>query len=211
MITLLDSGSGALNVLSHCKKGQFNVILDTEVSPYGEKSPAELEKRIRKLLEDYGEGLPVLACNTAGAVLPEFLSPIKFVQREILARYDKNILVIATSLTARLSPYKFPNTTVVPVDFVGKIERLEFIPFNLPAIEYYDTVVWGCTHYDLSTISFPSVDREDIEHLSSAKILAEHLPEGEGKKVRITLVGEVTPSIELLTKKLRLQGWEIEN
>jgi len=74
-VGMFDSGVGGLTVLHEClvslPQEDFLYLGDTALFPYGDKDPAQLRERIRRISElllDRGAKLLVIACNTATSI-----------------------------------------------------------------------------------------------------------------------------------------------
>jgi len=118
-IGMFDSGVGGLTVLHEClvslPQEDFLYLGDTALFPYGDKDPAELRERIRRIAElllDRGAKLLVIACNTATSVGQE-------VAREVAAARGVEVVPVvepqaeiaaAITANARVGVLATPNT-----------------------------------------------------------------------------------------------------
>ncbi|MGN6216742.1 MAG: glutamate racemase [Solirubrobacterales bacterium] len=116
---MFDSGVGGLTVLHEClvslPQEDFLYLGDTAMFPYGDKDPAELGERIRRIAElllDRGAKLLVIACNTATSVG-------EAVAREVAAARGVEVVPVvepqaeiaaAITVNARVGVLATPNT-----------------------------------------------------------------------------------------------------
>jgi len=118
-VGMFDSGVGGLTVLHEClvslPQEDFLYLGDTALFPYGDKDPAQLRERIRRISElllDRGAKLLVIACNTATSIGED-------VAREVAAQRGVEVVPvvepqaeIASAITAnaRVGVLATPNT-----------------------------------------------------------------------------------------------------
>lgn len=118
-VAMFDSGVGGLTVLHEClvslPQEDYIYLGDTAMFPYGDKDPAELRERIRRistLLLDRGAKLLVIACNTATSIGEE-------VTREVAAARGVEVVPVvepqaeiaaAITANARVGVLATPNT-----------------------------------------------------------------------------------------------------
>lgn len=137
---MFDSGVGGLTVLHEClvslPQEDFLYLGDTAMFPYGDKEPAELRERIRRiatLLLDRGAKLLVIACNTATSVG-------EAVAREVAAECGVEVVPVvepqaeiaaAITANARVGVLATPNT----VESAAYRRALEAIGRGLDVIE----------------------------------------------------------------------------
>ena len=121
MIGIFDSGSGGLSVLREIikilPKERYIYFADNAFCPYGEKTPAFIRKRGRRITDfllEKGADIIVVACNTATAAAISTLRkeyPIKFIGMEpavkpaALSSETGVIGVLATAGTLKGSKY----------------------------------------------------------------------------------------------------------
>jgi len=116
---MFDSGVGGLTVLHEClvslPQEDFLYLGDTAMFPYGNKSPAELRERIRRIAElllDRGAKLLVIACNTATSVGKEVAEEVAGARGvEVVPVVEPQAeIAAAISANARVGVLATPNT-----------------------------------------------------------------------------------------------------
>ncbi len=204
-ITILDSGAGALNTILSIKqskqqRSEYTIILDTGGFPYGTHSRDTLENRLNKLIKKFG--INVFACNTAGTIFPNILSPVRYIEQ--MMKEKDNWVLLCTQLASiyyksKLKELGKPGCSV-RVHTASKFEDGKH-----PALNYknYRCVLLACTHFGDYHIN-PS----NIEVIDSAKLLAKHLP-SPSKKLRVIVTSELTKAITAKLQTLVNRGFEV--
>jgi glutamate racemase len=146
---MFDSGVGGLTVLHEClvslPQEDFLYLGDTAMFPYGDKDPAWLRERIRRIAElllDRGAKLLVIACNTATSVGEDVarevagergveVVPVVEPQAEIAAAITANarIGVLATPNTVESGAYRRALEAIGRGLDVIEVEAPDLAPF----------------------------------------------------------------------------------
>lgn len=213
MIGIFDSGIGGLVVASELKKRLPNKKIvyfgDTARVPWGNKSEETIRRyseEITSFLISKGVNEIVIACNTASALVADYLrrkfSNVIFhdvvdpcVQR-VLEGEKGNVLIIGTKATINSRVYekflkkRLPNESIYsqacPL-FVPFIEEgMQHDPLFFEIAKRYlfgfrtkkiKYVILGCTHYPLISNVIESVFPHNIEIIDSAKEVAKRVYE----------------------------------
>jgi glutamate racemase len=116
---MFDSGVGGLTVLHEClvslPQEDFLYLGDTAMFPYGDKDPAQLRERIRRIAElllDRGAKLLVIACNTATSIGEEVAREVAGARGVEVVPVVQPQAEIASAITAnaRVGVLATPNT-----------------------------------------------------------------------------------------------------
>lgn len=175
-IGVMDSGIGGIKVLEEIERNfcghDFVYAFDKTGLPYGNKSREEIEERVFRVCDfllSKNVDVIIIACNTASCValddcknmynVPVFglIPPIKSLSN---LSYKK-ILVLTTSLTAKMLYSKYNHDTNKNIIIAPQINLASIIEKNLNnkrVINDYienemtkyigcDCVFLGCTHY----------------------------------------------------------------
>lgn len=174
-----DSGLGGYSILRavHEAFPSLDCVLfaDQKHSPYGNKSPQEIQSYLRFALSWFKEaGIfdVVIACNTASSIALEEVAPefddmrlwgIVKISAEQFKNKKQHILVCATQATIKSHAYRdalpgFQVTELALHDLASYIERLQdkdvidaYLKERLPKA---DLLLLACTHYPLAYESF---------------------------------------------------------
>lgn len=174
-VLIIDSGSGGINILSHCLKicpcNNYLLFLDQKNLPYGEKSEEELKEiavsLVKTISSFFGPEVVVIGCNTLTSVAISLLRhsfpKITFVGSEpailpaLKSFKTDEILVLATKVTIKNSKVlkDFQSICFAPQNLPKVIDENLF---NREAVENYlkkvlkgkhpKAVVLGCTHFE---------------------------------------------------------------
>jgi glutamate racemase len=148
-VAMFDSGVGGLTVLHEClvslPQEDFVYLGDTAMFPYGDKDPARLRERIRRIAEmllDRGAKLLVIACNTATSIGAEVaretaaergveVVPVVGPQAEIAAAITDSgrVGVLATPNTVASGAYRRALEAEGRALEVTEVEAPELAPF----------------------------------------------------------------------------------
>jgi glutamate racemase len=118
-VAMFDSGVGGLTVLHEClvslPQEDFLYLGDTAMFPYGDKDPAQLRERIRRIAElllDRGAKLLVIACNTATSIGQEVAEEVAGERGVEVVPVVEPQAEIASAITAnaRVGVLATPNT-----------------------------------------------------------------------------------------------------
>lgn len=178
-IGVMDSGIGGINVLKklveRLPNEDFIYVADTLHCPYGTKSPEEIRDlvaRVSSYLLNRGCKAIVIACNTATAH-SKFLNDLEEIVLGVInptanaaIKNSKKVAILATNVTIESGMYQElllnANKEVFPIkcsEFVTAIENgdidnevaKELVANHLKDYQDkdIDTVILGCTHFDL--------------------------------------------------------------
>ncbi len=156
-IGLFDSGVGGLSIMKEVRRllpqEDLIYVADSKFCPYGEKTPAQIQERARKItafLLAQGVKLIVVACNTASVAAlqqlrAEFTVPFVGVEPAVkqaaLFTKNKKIGVLATGLTLSGDRFTFlvekygSGVTVVNQACPGLVEAVEKGAVSAPSTE----------------------------------------------------------------------------
>lgn len=159
-ITVVDSGSGAYNVLSHLidinpqYKDFINIELLGEhigdLSTYGIKKVFYSKLRTLKDKENIFMG-----CNTLNSVFPKYLGLFNELTQYLRDNGDKRHLIIATKKTCEvLNRLELKNIHTMSLgnSVVKRIDSGEVLDIEFKS-NMFDYLVLGCSHYDLINFS----------------------------------------------------------
>lgn len=199
-VAVIDSGSGGVNVLKaltqNCHGVNFLYLADEENAPYGQKTPLELQKIGKKLVEKiafFDPEVIVIACNTLTCTSIDFLrhnfSNLKFIGCEpaikpACQKYDESkVLVMATPTTLNENKLlqAHPKLMKLAIDNLPSLiddnlfELDELIPLLKEKITPFnaDAIVLGCTHFEAITKQISTFFEGEI--FSSSQGIAKNL------------------------------------
>lgn len=176
-IGIFDSGIGGSGILAACANlmphESFVYVADNLKAPYGKRSRATIQKRMRTILIDLIENHRikafVIACNTASSVgkqklRSEFSLPIVAVEPPLkMVKKEDSCLILATRHTLRCKRIRtflhkrknaqslaIPSLAIKIDKTLGEFDKLTpFLHKKLDkfAHEGIQSLVLGCTHY----------------------------------------------------------------
>lgn len=164
LIAIIDSGIGGISVLASLIKkygsGNYLYFADNLYMPYGSKNKKFLESRVEELIEffndRYNASQIIIACNTASSVIDK--SKYKNV---ITMDFDKNNLYLVTPLTKKNVSNKNliadNNLATLIENNIFNDRYLENLIHNhikKKDLYKYESIILGCTHYELVTDIF---------------------------------------------------------
>ena len=192
-IGILDSGLGGLIVLkeliNHHKTTHYLYYGDYQHAPYGNKNDMQLQSYYRAAMSFFLANhcdFVIVACNTLSTIIDPIekrcITPIPYVQKEIIVQKDKNILVLATKRTIKSEVYQFKNcNTIACPKFVKYIEDNpqknmdKVIRHYLKKYQDIETIVLGCTHYHLLIPQIKNYIKHPLTFIDSSMLLVNQL------------------------------------
>lgn len=159
IIAVVDSGIGGVSILNSLIQkfgaGNYIYFADNEYMPYGNKSRQFIRNRVENIIkllnETYQTDLIILACNTASSSIDlskydnvigmTFIDDQTYLATELTKRNLNNSNVIADNKLASLI-----EKHIFDQKYLEKLIKQRVDKY---ALNKYDQLVLGCTHYEL--------------------------------------------------------------
>lgn len=162
-INLIDSGSGAYNVLSYLVESdkRFKNRCNINLLPYqiGNKPINEIKKMYmdKVLNESLNESNTFMCCNTLNSLYPTYSGAFNelliYLKRN---KGDKNLIICTKNTQTQLDRYYKKNlnfeTITINQNIIEKIDKGIISDVELNS-NLYDKLILGCTHFDLLNIN----------------------------------------------------------
>lgn len=180
-IAIMDSGIGGVSILKQMIErfggGNYIYYADNLHMPYGNKSKNKVAKRVDEIInilqKIYKVDLIIIACNTASASID------KSKYKNILTlTFEKNKNYFATSLTKKNLP---DHSVISDSSLATQIEKnilnqkvLEKIVkrhIKIHKLARQDSIVLGCTHFELARKIFEKYCPKTIIENNSQQII----------------------------------------
>lgn len=168
-IAIIDSGVGGLAVLGRLAGAlpcQYHYFVDNAYMPYGARNKHQLMDRACVLVDnaiEYGVDSVVLACNTLSvATLPRLRAKYPNITiygceppiGQALQYTASQCLLVATDYVVNntitspaLLKQSLPHLASMIEEEASNSDILQYIDSMLQDIEYFDSIILGCTHY----------------------------------------------------------------
>jgi len=186
MIGIIDSGLGGLAIAEAIWKElpyESTIYLaDHEFFPYGNKSAAVINQRLKKITDWFLKKncqLIVIACNTITATAIDRLRQhfdIPFVGTEPTIKQGGIVLATPTTVASRRYQKLAKKYPVVTLACPGLAEAIEcgrkITPFLPKLPDKTQTVVLGCTHYILVKDRIQKIYGKNIKILEPSAAIA---------------------------------------
>jgi len=158
-VAIIDSGIGGVSVLKRLISkfgcGNYIYFADNLYMPYGSKSKKFVFKRIQELIKlmqnSYNANLVIIACNTASSVVNKLN-----LKNVICMQFHKEYSYLATPLTSKaltgctvIKDKSLANEIELHIERNSKLEDIIKKHVKKHSLDELDSLVLGCTHYEL--------------------------------------------------------------
>ena len=161
--TIIDSGLGGYSFYENLKNNSsFELLIDSEAFPYGNKDLEWLKDRIKLLVDKATTDKVIIACNTLSSII--YYYNLTFSKKVVdviaptisfLSMYSyERIVILATKNTIKMDIYtKMLKKSVFYIDATELIYALEkgldyqiILSEMIVKVKDFDVILLGCTH-----------------------------------------------------------------